>query len=48
MQRYLRIQVPISVIVGIATGLAYWAIGVETTVCDRVDDFRSPGALLER
>ena len=29
VQRYLRVQVLISVIVGIATGLAYWAIGVE-------------------
>lgn len=29
VQRYLRVQVLIGVIVGIATGLAYWAIGVE-------------------
>ncbi len=29
VQRYLRVQVLISVIVGIATWLAYWAIGVE-------------------
>jgi predicted PurR-regulated permease PerM len=29
VQRYLRVQVLISVIVGIATGLAYWAIGIE-------------------
>lgn len=29
VQRYLRVQVLISVIVGVATGLAYWVIGVE-------------------
>jgi predicted PurR-regulated permease PerM len=29
VQRYLRVQVLISVIVGAATGLAYWAIGVD-------------------
>ncbi len=29
VQRYLRVQVLISLIVGIATGLAYWAVGLE-------------------
>lgn len=29
VQRYLRVQVLISAIVGIATGIAYWAIGVD-------------------
>lgn len=29
VQRYLRVQVLISIIVGVATGLAYWAIGLE-------------------
>ncbi len=29
MQRYLRVQVLISLFVGVATGLAYWAIGLE-------------------
>lgn len=29
VQRYLRVQVLISLVVGIATGLAYWAVGLE-------------------
>ncbi len=29
IQRYLRVQVLISLIVGVATGLAYWAVGLE-------------------
>jgi len=29
VQRYLRVQVLISLIVGVATGLAYWAVGLE-------------------
>ncbi len=29
IQRYLRVQVVISMVVGVATGLAYWAVGLE-------------------